>query len=78
MTAEKYDIIQQVVEDGERCYVTPPGIVIHKKTWKSGDKVKIICFVEIPLTRRKNILWFNSKLNLKEMNALKRTGKRSL
>lgn len=73
---KKNDIILQIVEEGHSTYVSPPGILIHTRKLRTGNK-KILCYLEIPDKKRKNIKWVNQKLGKIEGRSIKRTGKQS-
>lgn len=74
---KKMDIVMQILDEGDKVYVSPPGIIIHQRKWKSGNKNKTICFVECPDNRRKEITKFKKRLTKQETKQLNRNGKAS-
>jgi hypothetical protein len=75
--AKKYDHVVLVTDEGGKELVSPPGTIIHFKRWKQGSKKKVICFIEIPTKRRKNMSQVKKHLDSKGKKRIKKNGKTS-
>lgn len=74
LRARTGDIVMQIVDEGKKTYVSPPGIIIHQRRWKHKGKEKTVTFVEVPNKRRKSLKFVEARLNRRERELLKRNG----
>lgn len=70
---QKNDIILQIVDEGSKKYVVPPGILIHTRKYKNS----IFCYLEIPKKNRRQISRVQKQLSISEKKELQKNGKRS-
>ena len=71
------DIIIQIIHDGKTNIVSPPGILIHIRKWKQGEKVNNLCYVEVPSKNQMKLDSMLKKLSPEEQRMLKRNGSKS-
>lgn len=74
---KKNDIVIQVVNEGNKTYVSPPGIVIHLRRWIHKGTKKAVCFLEVPIKKRKSIEFINDHLSKYQKVLFKRNGRRN-
>lgn len=74
LVAKTGDIVMQILDEGKKTYVLPPGTIIHQRRWKHKGKEKAMTFVEVPNKRRKSLKIVESRLNRRERELLKRNG----
>ena len=77
LKAKLGDIILQITREGDQVYVSPPGRLYHIRKWSNGKKIKQLCYVEVPMRRRKNIERIKKNLSTEEIKMLDRDGRRS-
>jgi phosphatidylserine/phosphatidylglycerophosphate/cardiolipin synthase-like enzyme len=69
------DWVLQVTQENNGKFISPIGVVIHIQKWPDNKGGYV--FLEIPNKRRKNINQLEKKLNDKDIQLLKRNGKRA-
>jgi len=77
LVAKKGDTILQIIDEGNKVYVSPPGTLIHMRKWYNGKKTTNFCYVEIPNKRRKNINVLKKQFNAKTFNLINRNGRKN-
>lgn len=78
MSFKKGDTILQIVNEGDKTYVSPPGKLIHVRKWSNGKKTKYCCYLEMPDKRRKNLELVKRQLSEIDSRAIDRQGKKNL
>jgi hypothetical protein len=77
LVAKKGDVIMQIIDEGDKVYVAPPGTLIHVRKWNNGKKITNFCYVEIPDKNRKNISYLKKHFNRKTFKLINRNGRKS-
>ena len=75
--AKKGDVIFQITQEGKKNYCSPPGRLIYTREVTEEKEDSIICFVEIPDRKRKNLELLTSSLDEKEIKSLNKSGRKS-
>lgn len=75
---KKGDNILQIVTENNKKYVRPIGKLIHVRKWKSGEKDKFMCFVEVPDKNEKLLELVLKRLTDLDAKSLLRAGKKSI
>lgn len=77
LVAKKGDTILQIIDEGNKVYVSPPGTLIHMRKWNNGKKTTNFCYVEIPDKRRKNINVLKKQFGAKTFKLINRNGRKN-
>ena len=77
LKAKKGDIIFQITKEGKKFYCSPPGRLIYTRDVTEEKEDSIICFVEIPERKRKNLELLTLNLDEKEIKSLNKSGRKS-
>lgn len=77
IVAKKGDIVMQIIDEGSKVYVAPPGTLIHVRKWNNGKKTTNFCYVEIPNKRRKNINILKKQFDTKTFKLINRNGRKN-
>lgn len=75
-TSKTGDLAVQIVNESKFSYVSPPGTIIHIRKWRRGNKQKAFFYVEIPTSRRKNLIWVKKQLSAIESKKLNSSGRK--
>lgn len=75
---KKGDNILQIVTENNKKYVRPIGKLIHIRKWKSGEKDKFMCFVEVRDKNEKPLELVLKRLTDSDAKSLLRAGKKSI
>ena len=77
LVARKGDTILQIIDEGNKVYISPPGTLIHMRKWNNGKQITNFCYVEVPDKRRKNINVFKKQFSAKTFKLINRNGRKN-